>query len=132
MSQDADLFVRGPFTAEALAKTLAPCFSEALAVDYEHDGRPYWIVPDKGWPTLGTHDYEDDLFDPVRFPVAVSFHALHFSTNEERDAWLADVWRRWLPWLREAGAEEVLLVLNLQVPRARWSASEGETPPPAA
>ena len=25
------------FTAEALAKTLAPCFSEALAVDYEHD-----------------------------------------------------------------------------------------------
>jgi hypothetical protein len=125
MSQSAHLFVRGPFTVEVLAEKLAPRFSGALTVDHEHDGRPYWIVPDRDWPTIGAHVYEDDLFDPVRFPVAVSFHALHFATDAERDAWLDDVWRRWLPWLQEAGAEEVLLVMNLQVLRARWSAAAG-------
>lgn len=131
MSQDADLFVRGPFTVEALVEKLAPRFSDALTVAHEHDGRPYWIVPDTNRPTfIGRHDYEDDLFDPVRFPVVVSFYDLHFATSAECDAWLDEVWRRWLPWLREAGAEEVLLVRDLCVPQARWSASEGEAPPP--
>jgi hypothetical protein len=121
VSYDVDLFVNGDFTAEQLAAALQPHFDRPFERAVERDGTDYWGFTYEGCFTcVGSNSLEDDDYDPVRHPLVVTFFRVEFDTDAERDAWIDRTWARWLPWLREAGAKEVLLVPNVGPVRHRW------------
>ena len=87
--------------------------------------------------TCGLYRYEDsawNVFDPddeVEEYEGHEFKLCFYNLHVESDgtiageaasfaAWIASTWEQWLPWLREAGATDVLMNRDFGPTLRRW------------
>ncbi len=120
MTSCYELLVRGDFDKDELASVIQARFPETFwRVDEYRDRYCWGLTYDDHFTCIGDNIFTSGWYDPLRYPVAVSFHDVRLG-RPERDEWIDRAWDTWLAWLVEAGAHRVMLIYELGGPLRQW------------